>query len=700
MRKHSLTKAVLGAHFLRDGVISHADGSISKGFEVEPLSSGSLEEDFEGALSDHFFSKLADLLTKLPNLVDVQILLSRRSGRETNLGSGIGFTSRLYFFEKVQKPESYSHLNSVLGELKLKPKPLTGETWSTLLQGYFGSSLSESKLPDLTWGKDHVGIGDETVRVLSLTELPQVTWKGCLQPIFENSNDFLLSIRLSVPDRAKIKRQLETKRRVSHALSITSSLEVQNIESNSVLSSSEETLERILVGKETLFEFSLGIVLLGEKQKTLDLARDLERVVSGIGNAGLFMEGVGTLPVFQSHIPGNKTLGIRKLPVLSENLAHLLPLLHDYSRHNDDSSLRLQSRSGEVSHLNLFSKENLNFNAFICGASGSGKSFLMNAILLSKLKDDPRTRLCIFDVGGSYRRIIESQGGKSTSLSYDEAKALIATFLGAYPVNTQGFFRAFIETLCGSGSHITHSHLVAMDDLLKEMEGRTLSIAELMKNAATRSERFYQDIAHWLKPHVGFDDIEPRPDLIALIRSSVSAFDFKELDSDPVLQKTTILLLTELLWRDLVDGRHSRTLIVFDEVWRFFAHSKGFLEEMYRTLRKYKAGIVSITQNLADYGDEAFAKMLFTNSFTKVFLQNGATAEFLRETFDLPESDIGRALSVTSKKPHYSEFFALTPAMSQVFRLYPTEEFYSLANTENITGQSLTDGTPKPQEAI
>jgi type IV secretory pathway VirB4 component len=189
-----------------------------------------------------------------------------------------------------------------------------------------------------------------------------------------------------------------------------------------------------------------------------------------------------------------------------------------------------------------------------------------------------------------------------------------------------------------------------------------------------------------LKPHVHFDDISSDPALTDLIRSPVASFDFKELDSDPVLQKSTILLLTELVWRDLVQGRYPRTLIVFDEVWRFFAQSRGFLEEMYRTLRKYRAGIVSITQNLADYGDEAFAKMLFTNSFTKIFLQNGATAEFLKNTFDLPDTDITRALSVTSKKPHYSEFFALTPLMSQVFRLYPTKEFYALANTENISG--------------
>ncbi|MFN7905923.1 MAG: VirB4 family type IV secretion system protein [Pseudobdellovibrionaceae bacterium] len=362
-----------------------------------------------------------------------------------------------------------------------------------------------------------------------------------------------------------------------------------------------------------------------------------------------------------------------------------MPLLHDFSRSNDGSSLALRSRSNEVSHLNLFSKENLNFNSFICGASGSGKSFLMNAILSSALKDESRTRLCIFDIGGSYRKIIESNGGVSQLLTVEEAHALLASFLRLRPVNGNGFFRTFIETLCGSGSHITHSHRVAIDDLLRHMEGTNLKLSALVKLASKKPERFYQDIAHWLKPHLALDEVPVREDLQSVISGQVTAFDFKELDSDPVLQRTTILLLSELLWGDLVKGTYPRTLIVFDEVWRFFAQSKSFLEEMYRTLRKYRAGIVSITQNLADYGDEAFAKMIFTNSFTKIFLQNGAAAEFLKQTFDLPDSDIARALSVTSKKPIFSEFFALSPTMSQVFRLYPTPEFYKLANTENIS---------------
>lgn len=679
MKKYSLTKTMLGTSWISPGVLASSNGSFLKGFECEPMPSGVLEESFEGPISNSCFTKLSDLLTKLPNGFEGQILLSRRKLDVR------GFQSKLYVFETVKKAEGYSHISAVLNELKFQPKALDEMAWRNLLVSFFGEGALSGRLPDITWEKNKVRTENTVIRTLSLTELPQLTWQGCFQSIFEYESEFLLSLHFEIPDRAKIKRQLETKRRVSHALAISSSLEVKNIESNSVLSSSEETLERILVGKETLFEISLGILVSGESQQTLNTARDFERVVSGIGNAGLFLEGVGTMPLLRSHIPGNKPMSIRKLPILSENLAQILPLFHDYSRVNDWSNLDLLSRSGEKSHLNLFSKENLNFNAFICGASGSGKSFLMNAILTNVLKDEPTSRLCIFDVGGSYRRIIESNGGKCVSLSFKDARELISTFLQIYPVNQQGFYRAFIETLCGSGPHITHSHSVAIDDLLREINGQPLKIGAIIENANRRQERFYLDISHWLKPFTVFDEIESNPNLIEVLNSTASAFDFKELDSDPVLQKTTILLLSELLWKDLLTGKYSRTLIVFDEVWRFFAQSKSFLEEMYRTLRKYKAGIVSITQNLADYGDEAFAKMIFTNSFTKIFLQNGAAAEFLRETFDLPESDIERALSVTSRKPHYSEFFALSPNMSQVFRLYPTKEFYSLANSENIS---------------
>jgi type IV secretory pathway VirB4 component len=686
VKQVSLSKVLFKTTWLSDGLIEGPTGTFLKAIEAEPLSSGRFEEDFEGNLSETFYRKLSELLTRLPNEIDAQIIMFRApDSLDPN-----SLRTKLLLFETVKRPESYSHINALLSEVGLEGIPLRETTWSTYLNVLLSGKAKPNGLPDITWERDFIRIDDKVIRALSLTELPQVTWNACLRPLFESPVPFTISMRMNVPDRRKIKRQLETKRRVSHALSISSSLEVKNIESNSVLHSSEETLERILINKETLFEISVAVLVSGTEKETQELAAQFERTVSGVGNAGLYTETVGALPVILSHLPGGKTLGIRKLPVLSENLAHLLPLTHDYSRQNDHSALNLKSRTDEVSTLNLFSKENLNFNSFICGASGSGKSFLMNAILTSALEDEPRTRICIFDIGGSYRKIIEKNGGRSLVLTTSKAKDLIKSFLSLREIDSSGFFRTFVESLCGSGSHVSHSHLVAIDDLLRECIGEKLSVGKLIKLAQSRPEHFYQDLAHWLKPHIALDGARPKEDLSSVISSQVTAFDFKNLESDPVLQRTTILMLTELLWSDLSKGSYPKTLIVFDEVWKFFARSKSFLEEMYRTLRKYRAGVVSITQNLADYGDESFAKMIFTNSFTKIFLQNGAAAEFLKDTFDLSPSDIERALSVSSKKPVYSEFFVLSPGVSQIYRLYSTPEFYELANTEDIAFQKET----------
>lgn len=680
LKKLSLAKAVMKGEWNSPGLLQSISGNVYKCFESDLISSGTFESEFEGPRSDVYFKKLSELLTRLPNNFDGQIILLREKV-ESEIP---GFRTQLLYFEKVEKDTSYSHLGALTGELGLKPKPLAQETWFRYLGAIFGQEAKNNSFPDLLWERESLKVGGEVLRTLSLTELPQVTWKGCLQSIFETAVPFTLSFRITVPDRKRTKRQLETRRRVSHALSISSSLEIRNIESNSNLHSSEEILERILVNKESLFEISVAVFLLGTDEQTSAVARNLERSISGVGNAGLFTEQVGTLPVLESHLPGSKIMRIRTLPILSENLAEILPFSHDYSRTHDQSNLQLRSRSLEVSNLNVFSKQNINFNAFVCGATGAGKSFFMNAMLSSMLIDEPRLRISIYDVGGSYRRFVERNGGVTKRLSATEARALLAAFFHSFPVDADGLVKSLVTTLCGTGSHITHSHLVAIEDLVLSATGSFLKFRDLIQVASSKHERYYRDIAHWLKPHLEIDKVEGRADLLSYFDSQITAFDFRELDKEPLLQRATILLLSELMWTDLVCGKYPRTISAYDEVWKFFDQSKDRIEAKYRTTRKYQGGIISVTQSISDYGDSAFAKMVMTNSCTKIFLQDGAPAQYLRESLDLSESDISRIMSVSSKKPEYSEFFCSSSGVNQIFRLYPTEQLYQMANTENI----------------
>lgn len=677
LKTFGLAQQVIATKWLESGLFANANGSLARAFTARPVEAGDLEEGYSGPETERFFAKLADLLSRLPNGFEGQIVFQRRDFW------GDGLISSLFLFETVKNAKAYSHWESFAGEIGLTLIPLGSPSWRALLTGMVGCK-GRAHVPDLLWDRSGIRQKDTAINVVSLTELPQVTWSGCLRAIFEENKEFTFSLKIALPSRDKTKKQLETKRRVNHALSIASSLELQNIESNSVLSSSEETLERILVGKEALFEVSAALIFTSPIAEAKNLAQEYVALGSGIGNAGFYHEGVGALPVFKSHIPGNKMLKIRTLPILSQNLAGLLPVVLDYSIRHAPTRLDLRARNGEKCNLNLFSLANLNFNGIICGASGSGKSFLMNSLITDTLNMQEKSNVVIFDVGGSYRKLVTEQGGVSKAVTRLEANALLASFFKANGKKNPALARAIIETLCGSGAHVTHSHRVAIDDLIQRVGAQDIRIGVLTEMASLQSEAYYRDLAHWLKPFEAIDDLVSFKDDLFGLENRITAFDFKELASDPVLERTTVLILSSLLWERLKLGVAGDTIVVFDEVWRFFRGVKDFIEEMYRTFRKYRAGIVSISQNAADYGDNDFARMIFSNSFTKIFLQGGANRELLTAGLDLTESDIARALSVASKKPLYSEFFVSSGAVSQVMRLFSSPEFYALANTENI----------------
>ncbi len=103
-------------------MISHADGSLSKGFEVDPFPSGVLEENFEGGISETFFSKLSDLLTKLPNLFEGHLVLRRATLENAEVH---GFETKLFCFEKVKNQNSYSHLKALISEIGMDGQSLS-----------------------------------------------------------------------------------------------------------------------------------------------------------------------------------------------------------------------------------------------------------------------------------------------------------------------------------------------------------------------------------------------------------------------------------------------------------------------------------------------------------------------------------------------------------------------------------------------
>ena len=685
----SLSTEFISAVWTSEGQLTKTDKKKLKFWVANPLPATQCEVGFQGPMADGFFERVKDSLSKLPSHHYAQLVLDRRATKATAVSPlfpAFGIETHIYLIEN-ELSQGATGVSQLFEDLGIDFRPGNRGDYLELVRKFLGQERSEDNLvlPDLTWEEDYLKSGKNYLKAASLTDLPLSTWNNCLEPLFQSSDEFLCSLKISVPDKTRSRKELETKRRVSHALSARKAHELSDLESGSNLTASEEVLVRVTQGKESLLTISLTLFMADE-----DLARletRMQGIVSdsnGTTGAGFFIESLGTLPVFKAHMPGGKSVGVRELQMLSGNLAHMMPLFLDYGRQQEGSNLKFVSRCGEVSHMNFFAPTNLNFNAFLCGASGSGKSFLMNSVLAGFREDDPNGSIAVFDVGGSYRKLIRHFGGTSLDLTPESAVELIAAAFKRLTIQPNGFCKTLFENICGAGSHITHSHKAAIEDLLQTCSDAPFALRTLSNEAAEKKEKVYEDIVLWLRPYLHWDHIEASSLADRVLDEKVRSFDFKNLESDPLLQRLSILILTQGIWDRLKTNKSGRTIIIFDEVWKFFSQASGFLEEMYRTFRKYGAGIVSVTQNMSDYGDDAFAKLVISTSFSRILLQGAASSEILKRTLDLGDSEVKRFLSVASKKNEYSEFWFGAPKISQILRLYPSKELFELANSENI----------------
>ena len=86
-------------------------------------------------------------------------------------------------------------------------------------------------------------------------------------------------------------------------------------------------------------------------------------------------------------------------------------------------------------HYDLFSGDV--GHTLMLGATGSGKSFTLNFLLVEALKYGPR--VLILDLGGSYRWLTRFVGGRYLELSPGEAKPTLRLQPFALPATTRSF---------------------------------------------------------------------------------------------------------------------------------------------------------------------------------------------------------------------------------------------------------------------
>jgi type IV secretory pathway VirB4 component len=163
--------------------------------------------------------------------------------------------------------------------------------------------------------------------------------------------------------------------------------------------------------------------------------------------------------------------------------------------------------------------------------------------------------------------------------------------------------------------------------------------------------------------------------------------DLKGLEPYPDLQSACLLIITDLISREIEKNKTEMKFVIFDECWQLLEDEKGegaaLVGNLFRTCRKYFASCVAISQNVDDFAKSAAANAIMSNSSTKWLLrQKGADQERLKSTLQLNDNEMLLISSLHQKKGHYSEAFMMCEDRKAVVVVESTPLEYWLATTD------------------
>src|SRR4029077_14333647 len=198
---------------------------------------------------------------------------------------------------------------------------------------------------------------------------------------------------------------------------------------------------------------SLTLVLHGTdgraiQHQTAEAMKDM-----AVHDGSLFDETYNLLNAWLAIIPGNGAHNLRRLALLNTNVADLsfLFTLDTGQR----TSAHLQGRE----YLAVFETEhhtpyfwNLHVDdvghALVTGATGAGKSFLVNFLVTHAQKYDPVTT--IFDLGGSYQKLTTLLGGSTWRIGLSHRDFTINPFCLEPTPEHLHFLFSFVRVLLQS----------------------------------------------------------------------------------------------------------------------------------------------------------------------------------------------------------------------------------------------------------
>lgn len=593
---------------------------------------------------------------------------------------GAGVSSRRLSAEEIRRL-AYGFLNPSRVRLVPDPWPTSGAAaWADAQ-----SAREQLLFSGIREANDHLVLDGQLVRVLTLKSLPTWTEPALIEALLVTL-PFHARVQVAVEALESMQALDELKRRRDQAHLLATLREKRNQEAEAQEQDAHELIDKNLRSSVRMMRLTLSIVLAVPADRP-EAARVLEaqtheviRIVSGLHGAQIMVDEHAQLDEFLATLPGNARRGRRFRRCTSENAAHFALAWQAWTG-SATPVLLLQNGRGHLVGLDPFADELDNPNAFMAGASGSGKSATTNYLLLNLLAAGAKA--LVIDVGGSYRRLMHLFGGRYFAITLDQGadQALNPFFAAADIVRPGGrlderrlqFVLAVLERMVcdtrrpelGNAERAVLSDAVA--GTYRALRGQTPLLSDLI--AVLRSHQgdaedvaiahgFARDLRVWTDGPAA--RLVNRPSTLELT-TEIGAFDLKGLEANPQLQSVVMLILSGIVWNLVMRDPTARKIVVFDEVWRLLEApaSARLVAELYRTSRKYRASILTISQSVEDFTSSPIATALTNNSATVYLLRHRRGHEVVAQQFHLNAREEHVFKGLAMRRGEYTEALVL-----------------------------------------
>lgn len=377
--------------------------------------------------------------------------------------------------------------------------------------------------------------------------------------------------------------------------------------------------------------------------------------------------------------------------ITTDALANIFPF-YTTNFIDQDGVLIGYTNENKICMLDIFSPKYENANICIFGSSGSGKSYFTKLFIIRNFFLNRKQ--IILDIEGEYLNLCNRLFG--TSLFYDTYINILE--ITNNDIKQDSFLDRKIEKVLFFINGFHEIDMKYFRQKLHELYSSFNISNDIMSVAKLEDENIYlefeiksSDSFPTLKDLVNYlDDTEQREILIKLIQNELKFFsrktNIKKDNKLYVLNMSEIVnnsFLVSMIFNYIMTSIYdTKTIIYIDELWKF-AYEEKTLEvifNVYKTIRKRNASIVTITQEITDfyrYKNGIYANTILNNSNFK-FLFKSSYSE-VKKISDNLSVDYNSILSL--KK---TETLLLIDKNSVKLKITPNEFERGIINENDI----------------